>query len=53
MRLKRELIVSAMTKNETVDDTAWASGDVILTDGWNMLEKNQSNWINAVRVLCN
>jgi hypothetical protein len=30
------------------DDTDWRSGKVVLSSGWNMLEKDQSNWINSV-----
>lgn len=39
---------SATTRNVTVDDTDWRSGKVVLSSGWNMLEKDQSNWINSV-----
>jgi hypothetical protein len=42
------VLVSAQTTNQTIDDTAWRNWTVILTPGWNMLEKNASNWINTV-----
>lgn len=41
-------LVVAGTRNETVDDTAWREWRVILSPGWNMLEQNESNWINGV-----
>jgi len=39
---------TTQTTNVTVDDTQWASGQVLLSPGWNMLESNHSNYINAV-----
>ncbi|WWC65059.1 uncharacterized protein I303_107673 [Kwoniella dejecticola CBS 10117] len=38
--------VNAQTKNETIDDTAWRDWKVYLTPGWNMLEKDASNYID-------
>ncbi|RSH85228.1 hypothetical protein EHS25_005035 [Saitozyma podzolica] len=43
------VLVSAQTTNQTIDDTAWRNWTVILTPGWNMLEKNASNWINTTQ----
>ncbi|KAK8850481.1 hypothetical protein IAR55_004399 [Kwoniella newhampshirensis] len=37
------------TKNVTIDDTAWRDWEVILTPGWNMLERASSNWINTTQ----
>ncbi|WWD20663.1 hypothetical protein CI109_105139 [Kwoniella shandongensis] len=42
-------IESGGTKNVTIDDTAWRQWDVILTPGWNMLERDSSNWINTTQ----
>ena len=42
------VLVGAATENITVDDTAWRSGQVMLSPGWNMLESGASNWINTV-----
>ena len=41
-------LVVAGTRNGTVDDTAWREWKVSLSPGWNMLEQNESNWINGV-----
>jgi len=41
-------IINADTKNVTIDDTAWRDGRVVLTEGWNMLERTSSNWIDTV-----
>lgn len=41
-------ILSATTLNQTIDDSAWANGTITLSPGWNMLEKDHSNWINTV-----
>ncbi|KAK4685813.1 hypothetical protein P7C73_g4321, partial [Tremellales sp. Uapishka_1] len=42
-------MITAQTRNETVDDTAWRSGQVVLTPAWNMLEQVASNWINTTQ----
>ncbi len=39
---------TATSGNVTIDDSAWRDWTVLLTPGWNMLEKNSSNWINNV-----
>lgn len=41
-------IINANTANTTIDDTAWANGSVVLSEGWNMLEDGRSNYINQV-----
>lgn len=49
------------TTNTTIDDTAWKSGQVVLSPGWNMLELNGTkntldevgegeNWLTAGRL---
>jgi hypothetical protein len=44
-------MVEGETQNYTIDDTAWRDGRVILSPGWNMLEKDAWNWINTVRLI--
>nr|XP_019007346.1 uncharacterized protein I206_07912 [Kwoniella pini CBS 10737]OCF46127.1 hypothetical protein I206_07912 [Kwoniella pini CBS 10737] len=38
--------INSQTKNETIDDTAWRDWKIYLTPGWNMLEKDVSNYID-------
>lgn len=44
------IIASSSTTNVTVDDTAWRTGQITLTEGWNMLESTieNSNYIDTV-----
>ncbi|WRT70659.1 uncharacterized protein IL334_007657 [Kwoniella shivajii] len=39
------------TKNQIIDDTAWRDWKIALTPGWNMLEKDMSNYINEEQYL--
>lgn len=46
-------ILNAATKNVTIDDTAWRTGEVVLSPAWNMMEGGQggsSNWINTTQI---
>lgn len=36
------------SSNHTIDDSHWASGQVNLSQGWNMMEKGHSNTLNEV-----
>lgn len=38
----------ASSINATVDDSNWRDWKVLLSPGWNMMEKGESNWINTV-----
>ena len=38
----------ASSINATIDDSAWRDWKVLLSPGWNMLERGESNWVNSV-----
>jgi hypothetical protein len=43
-------VIADQTKNTTIDDTAWASEQIQLSDGWNMMEDGHSNYLDEVSV---